>query len=316
MSDRPACPIRQLSVTTVRGAGHMVPSRRPKQALALIYRAVHQLGWEDVLQNVPGPAISLNVPTACTGGRTCRSKELATTENFQWSVNVGDTMRLEACTGYASDTHECQVSTPGSVPLVFSWSHNGRPLRGAGVAERINGAVDAALVVPAAKPADAGLYEVEINDVLGNLVGSMSVDVHVSLKEACESMGDNVPGDSDGDGCPDTWEGDGVCDQALCPTGDAEDCFDSVSGILCTDYVGFAKQLDAITFECCDQEEEDCSTGLPSICDASCASVLLPAVTACAGFLSGSTTDAAGINGASVLGELNKAAKKCSGGGH
>merc|ERR1711865_1119545 len=137
---------------------------------------------------------------------------------------------------------------------------------------------------------------------------------HVSLKEACEAMGDNVPGDSDGDGCPDTWEGDGVCDQALCPTGDAEDCFDSVSGILCTDYVGFAKQLDAITLKCCDQEEDDCSTGLPSICNAGCASVLLPAVTACAGFLSGSTADAAGINGASVLGELKKAAKKCSGG--
>ena len=113
------------------------------------------------------------------------------------------------------------------------------------------------------------------------------------------------------------WEGDGVCDRALCPHGDAQDCDSGLSSPLCTDYVEFAVQLDAITSECCDQIEEDCSSGLPSTCNVGCAAVLLPAVTACTGFLSGISAEAIGIGGTNVLVQLNKTAQKCdTGGGH
>ena len=85
----------------------------------------------------------------------------------------------------------------------------------------------------------------------------------------------------------------------------------------CTSYVEFAGVLDAVREACCDQADDDCSTGFPMVCDAGCSAVLLPATSACTTFLTHSTPEVAGIDGADVLAQLNKAGQRCGGGkGH
>ena len=337
----PEGPTRRLSVVTVRGAGHMVPAVRPKQALALIYRALHQQEegaalWDD--ESVPTPpeptSIVLNLVVA-DQHTVANNAQVTDAQGFLWSVNVGDSVRLTACAGKITASMDggygCSMPANVNTPLVFRWSRNGRLLTGAGVPERVSGSVDQELTVSALKPSDAGLYEAEVSTVQGGHIGSMSVQVYVSTSTACTSSSSspssssdasccqlvsfpNLP-DGDGDGCPDEWRGDGECDRALCPHGDAQDCDGGVrSSPLCTDYVEFAVQLDAITSECCDQKEEDCSSGLPAICNTDCAAVLLPAIEACTDFLSSSLPEAVGIGGANVLTQLNNAAQMCHGG--
>ena len=84
----------------------------------------------------------------------------------------------------------------------------------------------------------------------------------------------------------------------------------------CTDYVEFAQHLDAITSECCDQISEDCSSGLPAVCNVGCAGVLLPAIAACTSFLGEHSSEADGIDGASVLAQLIQAGHLCGISGH
>ena len=178
------------------------------------------------------------------------------------------------------------------------------------------------LSVEAVKSTDAGLYHVEVSDVLGRHIGNMSLVVAVDLgctaSDACCEFPGVAAADGDTDGCPDAWENDGVCDRALCTHGDVHDCEGTAPSQptdLCTNYAAFAAHLGAINSECCDQAEEDCSTGMPMICNRGCAGVLIPTIAACSGFLG---SPDAGKSGVGVLAQLNAAAQRCSesGGGH
>ena len=55
------------------------------------------------------------------------------------------------------------------------------------------------------------------------------------------------------------------------------------AGPPCVTYSDFAGLSSQINDECCDEDEEACSVGLPTRCDAGCAAVLLPAEAACTG---------------------------------
>ena len=294
----------KLSVSTVRGAGHMVPSLRPKQALALLYRAVHQIGWQD---EVP---VEVDLSIIATGEGAPQMFHADAGGSF--TTSVGNDVRFEVCVGAASTAVRCDKS-PIDMPLVFRWSHNGRDLVEGGTSNRVSGAADAVLLASVVKPADAGDYAVEVWDVLGNSLGSMTLNVAVSLAQACATEACYV----NAVGCPESWEGDGECDRALCPHGDAQDCdpsSGSSTGGACASYVDFAEALDAIRQACCDQADDDCSTGFPTVCDAGCSAVLVPAISACTTFLSGSTPEVAGIDGAGILTQLNQAAARCGGG--
>ena len=54
----------------------------------------------------------------------------------------------------------------------------------------------------------------------------------------------------------------------------------------CDNFMDFQKALDAVNPRCCGGLGQDCSSGVPSTCDAGCATVLLPFQAACATFLS------------------------------
>jgi hypothetical protein len=301
----------RLSVSTVRGAGHMVPSLRPKQALALLYRAVHQIGWGDEAPLAPffesGPidadsnTLKIQITTAVGGAFASFSSQYP-------GVAVGHDVRFEVCFGHSSVTG-CEA-LPIAVPLVFRWSHSGREIAETRASERLSGAADAVLLISAVKPGDAGDYTVEVWDVLGNSIGSTTVTMHVNFDKACVS--DTAPCQVGG-GCPASWQGDGECDRSLCPHGDLHDCDLSSTGDGegCSSYLEFSHTLNAISEACCDHGNDDCSTGFPIVCDARCAIVLKPAISACTTFLSGSTPEVVGINGADVLIQLQKAAERC-----
>ena len=295
----------KLSVATVRGAGHMVPTMRPRPALALLYRAVHQLGWGD-----GPPAAEGSLKVAIQQGSR-RPQVVAYGADWHGSVAVGDSLQLTV-------KERGTAEMGGRVPLLFAWRLNGHSLFSPEypLSKRVNGAADAVLSVAAVKPSDAGLYEVEVSDVLGRHVGNMRLSVAVDLgcaasDNCCELPSGIEDADGNHDGCPDVWEDDGVCDRALCG-GDALDCDAEESQTFdpCTDYAAFATRLSAINNECCDEVEEVCSGGVPMVCNTGCASVLLPAIAACLGFLD---SPDAGESGAAVLAQLNTAAKSCSG---
>ena len=63
------------------------------------------------------------------------------------------------------------------------------------------------------------------------------------------------------------------------PTGEIE-------GIHCSTLAELGAAFDPVNRECCDEPDEDCTSGLPATCNAGCAAVLLPAQAACEGFLS------------------------------
>ena len=53
----------------------------------------------------------------------------------------------------------------------------------------------------------------------------------------------------------------------------------------CNDAKDLQALLDPVNERCCDEPEDDCSSGVPSTCDADCGAVLLPFRAACADFL-------------------------------
>jgi hypothetical protein len=81
----------------------------------------------------------------------------------------------------------------------------------------------------------------------------------------------------------------------------------------CTSFEEFQRNAAAINAECCDEPDEDCSGGLPSMCNAGCAAVLLPVYQACDAWLGTTTSLSAPYHA------LQAAASLCrvdAGGGH
>eukprot|EP01047_Picozoa_sp_COSAG01_P027026 COSAG01_NODE_1767_length_9258_cov_3.704523_3_plen_293_part_00 len=289
----------------------MVPLLRPKQALALIYRAVYQLGWDDEpTLSARGSIVTGSAVSGSTLPQTTLSIVATRDENTVFSSSTsGGRFSLGVGASVSLQVHVPHIS----LPLVFSWSHNGQSLAGVGAPDRVTGALDAALVLTEVKPADAGLRKVEVWDVLGGFVGSMDVYIAVTLTQACPSQTGACHVSDSTNFCPEEWAGDGECDRALCPGGDAQDCdATSLPGLAqasCTTYAEVSKHLNDLQTECCNQPSEDCSTGVPLVCNAGCAAVLLPMVTACTGYLSSSNTP--GLDGAALLVQLNQLAAIC-----
>jgi hypothetical protein len=58
----------------------------------------------------------------------------------------------------------------------------------------------------------------------------------------------------------------------------------------CTSYAEFANCNQIVTDECCNEPDEDCSSGLPASCNAGCGEVLLPMQAACDDYLADDQT--------------------------
>ena len=53
----------------------------------------------------------------------------------------------------------------------------------------------------------------------------------------------------------------------------------------CENFADLQTLVEPVNERCCDEPEDDCSSGVPSTCDADCGAVLLPFRAACADFL-------------------------------
>ena len=74
---------------------------------------------------------------------------------------------------------------------------------------------------------------------------------------------------------------------ALCRTDCASlrACDTPAASMSCTDPISFESLLGPVNAACCDEPDEDCSSGFPATCNAGCAALLLPLQAACADFL-------------------------------
>eukprot|EP01052_Picozoa_sp_SAG31_P040615 SAG31_NODE_5924_length_2255_cov_3.889610_1_plen_206_part_00 len=84
----------------------------------------------------------------------------------------------------------------------------------------------------------------------------------------------------------------------------------ATSKLSCGSIDEFESTMAPVTVECCDEPTEDCSTGIPSSCNAGCAALLLPAQAACEDFLIGG-----GIAMAGTKAIVDRAAAQCPQGG-